>query len=112
MITGRLKQSKPISAVGFFGGILFIGLGVFLMIPTFGSFGIIWTVFAAIITAYHGYGLFSKRGVSLYEVEAESHSGSRSSPADRLTKLEDAKNRGLVSESEYKTQRNRILSDI
>jgi len=112
MISGRLKQSKPISAVGFFGGLVFIGLGLFFIIPIFGPFGIVWTVFAGIITAYHGYGLFSKRGVSLYEVEAENHGRPSISPADRLSKLEEIKNRGLISESEYQTQRNRILSDL
>ena len=100
------------SAVGFFGGFVFLGLGLFLIIPIFGVFGVIWTVFAGIITAYHGYGLFSKGGVALYEIEAESQSRPVISFVDRLSKLEEAKSRGLISESEYQTQRNRILSDI
>jgi hypothetical protein len=112
MISGKIKQSKAMFTIGFCSGLVFIGLGLFFIIPVLGIFGIIWTVFAGIITAYHGYGLFSKKGVSLYEVETECINNARNSPADRLSKLVEAKKRGLISESEYYTQRNRIISEI
>ena len=112
MISGRLKQSKATSAAGFAGGLLFVGLGIFVVIPKFGAFGVIWTVMSGIMAAYHGYGLFSKRGVSLYEVEGEERSSLSRSTTSRLAELEQAKRSGLITEAEYQAQRGRIISSI
>lgn len=111
MYNGRLKQSRAVSAAGFFGGLLFIGLGIFVAIPMFGPFGIIWTLLAAGIAAFHGYGLFSRRGVALYEAEVRSGSVGQKSLSDKLQEIEDAKLRGHLSEGEYAVLRKRILSE-
>jgi hypothetical protein len=110
MLSGRLKQSKPTSAAGFAGGLLFVGLGIFVVIPKFGAFGVVWTAMAAIIACYHGYGLFSRRGVALYELEGDG--GQPRSTADRLAELEEAKRKGLITEAEYQMQRSRIISSV
>ena len=47
----RYRPNKVQSAVGIAAGGLFILLGLFFVIPTFGFFGIIWTLFAVGITA-------------------------------------------------------------
>jgi hypothetical protein len=52
MYNGKLNQSKPTSALGFFVGLIFIGIGVFIAIPTFGTFGVFWTLIAAGITFF------------------------------------------------------------
>ncbi len=111
MYNGRLKQSKPVSALGFFGGLIFIGIGVFVAIPTFGMFGVFWTLIAAGITTYHGYGLLSKGGVALYEVEINRGPTNQKSLSDKLKEIDEARRLGQISEIEYKTARNRILSE-
>ena len=45
----KVKPGKTQSKMGFIVGILFVVLGVFVVIPTFGLFGLIWTGVAAMI---------------------------------------------------------------
>ena len=111
MYNASLKQSKPVSALGFFGGLIFIGIGVFIAIPTFGTFGVFWTLIAAGITIYHGYGFLSKKGVALYDVEINRTPTNQKSLSDKLKEIDEAKRLGQISESEYRTARNRILSE-
>ena len=109
MITGRIKPSKPAAIMGLCGSLAFVGLGIFVVIPKFGAFGVFWTVMAAAIAAYNGFFAFSKSGAPMYEVEMRS-SKNRSSLSGRLAELDEAKRRGLISASEYEAQRARIIS--
>jgi hypothetical protein len=111
MYNGKLKQSKAVSALGFIGGIIFIGIGFIIVIPTFGAFGIFWTLFAVAITCYHGYGVLSKRGVSLYDVEVSRAPQNRKSLSERLEEIEQAKRAGHISEVEYNALRTKALSE-
>ena len=111
MYNGRLKQSRAVSAVGFFAGILFVGIGLFVMIPIFGMFGIIWTLIATVIGAVHGYGFFSKRGVVLYEAEIGGGLASQKTLSGKLQEIEEARREGHISESEYLDLRKRALSE-
>jgi|688.fasta_scaffold1280778_2 hypothetical protein len=111
MYNGRLKQSRGVSALGFFGGILFVGIGVFAAIPTFGAFGVIWTLLAAGIAAFHGYGLMSKRGVSLYEAEIERAPTRTKSLSEKLQEIDEARHKGHLSDTEYQNLRKRILAE-
>ena len=52
-------------------GVIFIGLGLVVVMPHFGIFGLAWTAIAGVITAYHAYNFFSSRGLSTYEVTIE-----------------------------------------
>ena len=63
-IRGRVKPSKPISAVAMIMGIVFVGIGVFVVIPSAGPFGVLWTLAALFIAGYHAYNLFSESGAS------------------------------------------------
>ena len=45
----KVKPGKTQSKMGFIVGILFVILGVFVVIPTFGLFGLIWTGVATMI---------------------------------------------------------------
>ena len=49
----KVKPGKTQSKMGFVVGILFVILGVFVVIPTFGVFGFIWTGGAAMIAFTH-----------------------------------------------------------
>ena len=47
----RVRPGKGQSAVGAVVGAVFVLLGIFMVIPAFGPFGIFWTLIAAVITA-------------------------------------------------------------
>jgi len=111
MYNGKLKHSKPVSALGFFGGLIFIGIGVSVGIPTFGTFGVFWTLLAGVITLYHGYGLISKQGASIYDVEVQHTPLNQKSLSERLSEIEEAKRLGRISVSEYNALRARTLSE-
>ena len=42
----RVKPGRAQSRMGFFAGLLFCLIGVFMVIPIFGVFGIFWTLMA------------------------------------------------------------------
>jgi hypothetical protein len=109
MITGRIKPSKPAAVFGLCTALAFVGLGIFVVIPKFGAFGVFWTVMAAAIAIYNGFFVFSKSGTSVCEVEIQ-NSKSRSSLSSRLAELDEARRRGLISASEYEAQRARVIS--
>ena len=54
------RPGKTAGAFGVIWGSIFILIGVFVVIPTFGPFGILWTLMAVGITAYNGYCAFGK----------------------------------------------------
>ena len=54
---------RPSKSSGVFGGVvgvIFVLIGVFVVIPTFGPFGILWTLFAVAITGMNLYQAFGK----------------------------------------------------
>ena len=62
--SARIKPSKPASAVGLVAGLVFVGIGLFVVVPHTGAFGVLWTLFAVVITVIHGANLFSARGIA------------------------------------------------
>ena len=60
------------TAVGMVAGSLFVLLGIAVIVPTFGVFGLVWTALAGVIAVFYAYNFFSSRGVSAYEVNVES----------------------------------------
>ncbi len=98
-----IRPSKPASAVGLAAGVVFLLLGVAVVIPVFGTFGMFWTAIAALITCFYAYNLFSARGVSAYEVDV-------ASPEDDLRKLAQLRQDGLLSEEEYLQKRAELMN--
>ena len=110
----RVKPSKPISVMGLAVGIIFVILGLVVIVPQFGLFGIFWTLVAGAIAVYHGVNVFSQRGAPLYQVDVDGGEQRETSPdvASRLQQLENLKRDGLVSDGEYEEQRARILKEL
>lgn len=55
---------RPSKAEGIFGvvfGLVFVALGLFVVTPLTGIFGLMWTLLAAIITFYNAYLAFIKK---------------------------------------------------
>jgi hypothetical protein len=115
---GRVSPSKPMSALGLIVGIVFVGIGVGIVIPQGGAFGVFWTLVAVAITGYHAVNLFSERGLAHEIVDIDgsasdsSHPAGGETPEQRLATLDDLKKRGIVTDDEYREQRNRILQEI
>ena len=55
------RPSKAGSVFGGVAGIIFVGIGLFVAIPAFGPFGVLWTLLAAGITAASFYQAFGKK---------------------------------------------------
>lgn len=115
----RVKPGKGQSVSGFIGGLMFCLIGIFVAIPTFGGFGIIWTLFAVIITVTCGINAFSDKGIATHEIiveddEEESGFKSRSheSAKTRMEQVKELYDTGVISSSEYEEKRKQILDEI
>ena len=110
----RYRPNKVQSAVGIAAGGLFILLGLFFVIPTFGFFGIIWTLFAVGITASNAYAAFSGKGYGSLEMEEQDGPGESSSGLDfeeKLQKLQRLSEQRLITREEYEQKRAEILAE-
>ena len=107
---------RPGKAGGVFGiiwGGIFVLIGLFVAIPTFGAFGILWTLGALAITAYNAYLCFGKRyaGPEIH-IEEEPAPGEASSAEERLLKLRGLYDRNLITEEEYEAKKEEILREL
>lgn len=84
------------------GGILAL-LGLLVMIPVFGGFGVFWTLIAAIFTVLHFWQFFVKRYPAVKGKEQFPEAGRR------LNQLETMRQAGLVTEQEYRHRRDEIM---
>ena len=110
----RYRPNKVQSAVGIAAGGLFILLGLFFVIPTFGFFGIIWTLFAVGITASNAYAAFSGKGYGSLEMEERDGPGEGSGGFDfeeNLQKLQRLYEQRLITREEYEQKRAEILAE-
>ena len=122
----RVKPSRAQSMVGFVGGLIFVGIGVFVVIPTFGLFGLLWTLIAVVITVVNGVNAFGKKGIPTMEIYTENRQEeTHASPAPqapaapntldakgRLEQLKSLKEAGLLTKEEYEQKREEILKDL
>ncbi len=108
----RVKPGRSVSILGLIVGVLFVVLGVTIVMPMVGAFGVIWTLFALAITLYHAYNVFSSRGISLYEVDLDTGEAGGEPSEDfdlKLRKLAKLKEDGLLSEEEFAAKRTEII---
>ena len=124
---------RPGKAQGVFGivcGGIFILIGLFVVIPVFGAFGVLWTLAAIAITVMNGFQAFGKRyaGPEIHiEEDGPTQGEAPFSPADqahdhipstalspqkRLEQLETLKGAGLLTDQEYRQKRQEILRDL
>ena len=110
----RVKPGKTQSLVGMIAGIIFVGIGLFVAIPTFGLFGIFWTLIAALITGMNAVNAFSEKGIPTSHIEIDDgyYGEYGNSIEDRLKEAETLYNKGLISSEEYKIKREEILKDL
>ena len=62
----KVKPGKTQSLLGFVVGILFVILGITIVIPMFGLFGILWTVVAGFGVFFHYKNAFTEKGMATH----------------------------------------------
>ena len=107
---------RPNKAGGVFGvvwGGFFVLIGLFVVIPSFGGFGLIWTLGALAITVMNGYQAFGKKyvGPEIY-IEDDGAAPSAGSIEARLQELRNLYDRSLITEEEYEAKKQEILSEL
>ena len=114
------RPSKSQAVFGGVVGILFVLIGLFVAIPTFGPFGILWTLIAVGITGMNFYQAFGKSYVGPEIHIEEDDEGTCETPApvggvsaqDRLTELRALYDQRLITQEEYEEKRREILKDL
>jgi len=113
----RVKPGKSQSKFGFIIGILFCLIGLVVVIPTFGPFGIIWTAVAGYITYVNYRNGFTDKQIVSHVIEiddSDSHSANveKESVEERLKKLTDLYMQSLITREEYEQKRKEILDEL
>ena len=122
----RVKPGKAQSTVSFVVGLAFVLVGLVMVVPTFGPFGLLWTGVAVAITVINGLNAFGKKGVPTMEIYSE-EDDEAPSPAredhdhipstalttqERLEQLQTLKEAGLLTDEEYRNKREEILREL
>ena len=120
---------RPGKAQGAFGTIwggIFVLIGLFVVTPTFGPFGIIWTLGAlgiTVINALHAFGKKyvgpeirieeDKEGEPVPSDESHDHIQSTALNArERLEQLKTLREAGLITQQEYDQKRREIVEEL
>ncbi len=126
----RVKPGKAQSTMGFVVGLIFCGIGLFVVVPTFGVFGIFWTLIAVAITITNGINAFGKKGVATHEIVIDEEKGSIqgrgmrgyeievedtnivSDTEKRINSLKELYNAGIITKEEFEQRRSDIIDDV
>ena len=110
----RYQPSKSQSIFIGIVGLVFCFIGLFLVIPNFGLFGIFWTAIAAFITVRCFVMAAGKADMGSYVIEDESVPDGQNSKSaeERLTALQNLYDRRLISTEEYDAKRKEILDEL
>ena len=120
----KVKPGKAQSKMGFIVGLIFVGIGIFVAIPTFGLFGIFWTAIAVFIAYSHYKNGFTDEGFPTHEIIIDEdelsamreEGGSGDFAGDdieaRLKTLASLYDQGLITGEEYEAKRKEILEEI
>lgn len=117
----KVKPGKGQSAMGMVVGIIFCIIGVVVVIPSIGFFGVIWTLFALGITIMSGINAFSDKGMITHEIVIDEEDSPRSDfrkvqqkerVQERLRLVESLYAEGSITKEELDQKRKKILDEI
>jgi len=116
----KVKPGKGQSAVGFFVGIVFCLVGLFVAIPTFGLFGIFWTALAVVITFMNWKNAFTEKGITTHEIIIDDPANTvnnenveiKSDAKSRLEEIRQLYESGFLTKEEYEEKRKNIIDSI
>lgn len=110
------RPSKSQAVFGGVVGILFVLIGLFVAIPTFGPFGILWTLIAR---RDHGHEFLSGLRQELCGPRDPHRRGRGggadlrpASPQARLEQLRALYDQRLITQEEYEQKRKEILNEL
>lgn len=115
-----IRPGKFQSTIGFIVGCVFCIVGVFIIMRGAGAFGIMWTLFAFLITVTNGINAFTKRRVDTQTIEVEdeledtdlSNFYTESEVEERLIRLKDLFDKSLITQEEYSAKKADILKHL
>ena len=111
----RYQPSKSQSMFSGAVGVVFCLIGLFVVVPTFGPFGLLWTAIAVFITVRSFAMAKGKADMGSYVIEDESDlPGTKNGQTaeERLTELQNLYDRRLISTEEYEAKRKEILEEL
>ena len=110
----KVKPGKTQSKIGFVAGFLFVVIGLVVVIPTFGLFGVVWTAFAGIIAFSHYKNGFTDEGFATHEIiiDGEESLSQGEDIEQKLRKLDDLYQKGLITRDEYDSKRKEFLEEF
>lgn len=134
----HVRPGKGQSKFGFVVGIVFCLIGLFVVVPTFGLFGLLWTGVAGYITYVNYRNGFTDKQIDSHVIEIDesgedvtvtSHTGfgrhsykvegadrtekqEDESVEERLKKLTNLYVQSLITREEYEQKKKEILNDL
>lgn len=112
----KVKPSKGQSTFSFIVGIIFCGIGLFVVIPQFGPFGILWTLVAAFTTFANFKNAFTEEGMPTKEIIIDDGTFAQleepNSIEERLKKVESLYQQGLITRDEYDQKRKELIDKL
>ena len=107
----RVRPSRPASILSLLVGIVFCLLGIFVIIPSAGLFGVFWTL--PLFSSKEGY----TREIVIDESDDPHTTGlpapqPASDAEQRLRALQDLYTKGLITRDEYDEKRAKILDEL
>ena len=134
----HVRPGKGQSKFGFVVGIVFCLIGLFVVVPTFGLFGLLWTGVAGYITYVNYRNGFTDKQIDSHVIEIDengddvtvtSHTGfggrtytvegsdraekqEKESVEKRLKKLTDLYVQSLITREEYEQKKKEILDEL
>ena len=116
----RGEQVSDNPVLGLISGVFGIAVGIFFVMPTFGLFGVLWTLFAIVLTGYNAYRVFYvPPRADAEEFPAPPQVILQSTPVvdeptpeERLRTLDRLKKDGLIEEHDYYWKRDEIMKEL
>ncbi|MGL5977607.1 MAG: hypothetical protein ACRCZJ_01225 [Erysipelotrichaceae bacterium] len=111
----KVAPSKGNSFFGFFMGLIFIGIGLFVVVPALGVFGIFWLLVAIGITTFHGINAFGKKPIATEEIYVEGVPNTQAQANTRESRLQELSSlyeKRLISKEEFETKKANILAEL
>jgi len=108
------RPNKASSLLSGVVGAIFVLIGLFVAIPTFGLFGIFWTLVAVAITAVNLYQGFGKEyvGPEIHIEEDQPAGEEPGSAEERMKQLRSLYDQRLITPEEYEAKRQEILDQL
>ena len=107
------RPSKAQSILGGIMGLIFVLIGLFVVIPSFGPFGLLWTAGAGAIAGTNLYQAFGKGYIGPnIEIEGDEGEAPEESAEARLRKLQSLYDQRLITPEEYEEKRKEILKEL